>query len=84
LSRLIVLHDAIPSGSNTDAEEMLYLVAGEATLTLGGKEQSISPGWFAIVPRGTNYALGKKGKNPAILLSTVNGRPCGPASTAHQ
>ena len=84
LSRLIVLHDAIPSGSNTDAEETLYLVAGEATLTLGGKEQSITPGWFAIVPRGTNYALGKKGKNPAILLSTVNGRPCGSASTAHQ
>jgi Carboxypeptidase regulatory-like domain/Cupin domain len=84
LSRLIVLHDAIPSGANTDAEETLYLVAGEATLTLGGKEQSITPGWFAIVPRGTNYALGKKGKNPAILLSTVNGRPCGSASTAHQ
>jgi carboxypeptidase family protein/cupin domain len=84
LSRLIVLHDAIPSGANPDAEETLYLVAGEATLTLGGKEQAIAPGWFAIVPRGTNYALGKKGKNPAILLSTVNGRACGSTTTAHQ
>lgn len=84
LSRLIVLHDAIPAGTNTDAEEMLYLVAGDATLTLGGKEQSISPGWFAVVPRGTSYALGKKGKNPAILLSTVNGRPCATSTTAHQ
>jgi hypothetical protein len=84
LSRLIVLHDAIPAGANKDAEETLYLVAGEATLTLNGKDQAITPGWFAIVPRGTNYALGKKGKNPAILLSTVNGRPCGSTSTAHQ
>jgi hypothetical protein len=84
MSRLIVLHDAIPSGANKDAEETLYLVAGEATLTLNGKDQPISPGWFAIVPRGTNYALGKKGKNPAILLSTVNGRPCGATTTAHQ
>jgi Carboxypeptidase regulatory-like domain/Cupin domain len=84
MSRLIVLHDAIPSGANKDAEETLYLVAGEATLTLSGKDQPISPGWFAIVPRGTNYALVKKGKNPAILLSTVNGRPCGATNTAHQ
>jgi hypothetical protein len=84
LSRLIVLREAIPSGANNDAEETLYLVAGEATLTLGGKEQPITPGWFTIVPRGTNYALGRKGKNPAILLSTVFGRPCGMASTAHQ
>jgi glyoxylate utilization-related uncharacterized protein len=84
LSRLIVLRDAIPSGANNDAEETLYLVAGEATLTLGGKEQPITPGWFTIVPRGTNYALGRKGKNPAIILSTVYGRPCGAASTSHQ
>jgi hypothetical protein len=85
LSRLIVLHDAVPPGANKDAEETLYLVAGEATLTLGNaKEQAITPGWFAIVPRGTSYALEKKGKNPAILLSTVFGRPCDATSTAHQ
>ena len=85
LSRLIVVHDAVPPGTNNDAEETLYLVAGEATLTLGSaKEQAITPGWFAIVPRGTSYALEKKGKNPAILLSTVFGRPCGATSTAHQ
>jgi hexosaminidase len=81
---LIVLREAIPAGTNKDADEMLYLVAGEATLTLGGKEQPITPGWFTIVPRGTSYALGRKGKNPAILLSTVYGRPCGVASIAHQ
>src|SRR5262249_52684876 len=85
LSRLIVVHDAVPSGTNNDAEETLYLVAGEATLTLGSaREQAISPGWFAIVPRGTSYAIEKKGKNPAILLSTVFGRPCDAASIAHQ
>jgi mannose-6-phosphate isomerase-like protein (cupin superfamily) len=84
-SRLIVLREAIPAGTNKDADEMLYLVAGEATLTLGGaKEQAITPGWFTIVPRGTSYAIGRKGRNPAILLSTVSGRPCNAASGAHQ
>jgi Carboxypeptidase regulatory-like domain len=84
-SRLIVLRDAIPAGTNKDADETLYLVAGEATLTLGSaKEQPITPGWFTIVPRGTSYALGRKGRNPAILLSTVYGRPCGAAGGANQ
>jgi mannose-6-phosphate isomerase-like protein (cupin superfamily) len=84
-SRLIVLRDAIPPGTNKDADETLYLVAGEATLTLGSaKEQPITPGWFTIVPRGTSYALGRKGRNPAILLSTVSGRPCGAAGGANQ
>jgi len=84
-SRLIVLRDSIPKGTNKDADETLYVVAGEATLTLGdSKDQPITPGWFTIVPRGTSYALGRKGKNPAILLSTVSGRPCDSASGAHQ
>jgi mannose-6-phosphate isomerase-like protein (cupin superfamily) len=84
-SRLIVVRDAIPPGTNKDADETLYLVAGEATLTLGGgKEQAITPGWFTIVPRGTSYAIGRKGRNPAILLSTVSGRPCESPTGAHQ
>jgi mannose-6-phosphate isomerase-like protein (cupin superfamily) len=82
---LIVLREALPAGMNKDADETLYLVAGEATLILGSaKEQPISPGWFTIVPRGTSYALGRKGRNPAILLSTVYGRPCSAAGGTHQ
>lgn len=84
-SRLIVVRDAIPPGTNKDADETLYLVAGEATLTLGGgKEQPMTPGWFTIVPRGTSYAIGRKGRNPAILLSNVSGRPCDSPTGAHQ
>ena len=84
-SRLIVLREALPAGTNKDADETLYLVAGEAILTLGSaKEQPISPGWFTIVPRGTSYALGRKGRNPAILLSTVYGRPCSATGATHQ
>ena len=84
-SRLIVLREALPPGTNKDADETLYLVAGEAMLTLGSaKEQPISPGWFTIVPRGTSYALGRKGRNPAILLSTEYGRLCSAAVGTHQ
>jgi Carboxypeptidase regulatory-like domain len=74
-SRLIVLREAIPKAS-ADVDETIYLVAGEATLTLGGKEQALTPGWFSVVPKGTTVGITRKGRNPAILLSIVYGKPC--------
>jgi hypothetical protein len=84
LARLIVLRDAIPPTTTSDADETLYLVAGEATLTLAGKEQPLAPGWFSVVPRGTTISVGRKGRNPAILLSTLYGRPCTATKTAQR
>ena len=81
---MIVLRDAIPPTATSDADEMIYLVAGEATMVLDGKEIAFTPGWFGIVPRGTKAGLTRKGRNPAILLSTLNGRPCGGAKSSGQ
>ncbi|MDR1990991.1 MAG: carboxypeptidase regulatory-like domain-containing protein, partial [Acidobacteriaceae bacterium] len=75
-SRLIVLRDALPSASYEDADEMLYLMAGEASISMSGKDQAMTPGWASIVPRGTNFSLVKKGRNPAVILSILSGRPC--------
>jgi hypothetical protein len=75
-ARLMLVRDPIPAASRDDADEMLYLVAGEALLTLGAREQIITPGSFALVPRSTNYALTRRGRNPAIFLSLVAGEPC--------
>jgi mannose-6-phosphate isomerase-like protein (cupin superfamily) len=75
-SQLVVLREASRPPARPDVDETLYLIAGEATLTLGGREQAITPGWFTLVPRGTAYTIAKKGRNPAILLSVVAGVPC--------
>jgi hypothetical protein len=79
-TQLIVVRESQTSGVRPDEDEMLYLVAGEATLKLGDKEQSVTPGWFSIVPRGTARSVTRKGRNPAIFLSTVSGQPCGPGT----
>ncbi len=75
-TQLMVLRESAPSAASSDSEEMLYLVAGEATLKMGPKEQPLSPGWFAIVPRGVERVVTRRGRNPAIFLSTVGGQPC--------
>ena len=80
-SQLLVVREATRPAARPDVDEALYLIAGEATLTLGGRDQAITPGWFSLVPRGTAYGIAKKGRNPAVLLSVVAGVPCSAPQT---
>lgn len=77
-SRLVVVKESLPMASYDDADEQLYLIAGEGVMTLDGKDQPLQPGWFAAIPRDTKFAMTKKGRNPMVLLSVIAGRPCQP------
>jgi mannose-6-phosphate isomerase-like protein (cupin superfamily) len=73
---LLQLRDPLPEHANPDADEVLYVVAGEGTLRLGNRNVPLSATTLAIVPRGTVRGLSRKGRNPLILLSTVSGPAC--------
>lgn len=75
-SDLLVVREGTGSTSNAEVDQTFYLIAGEATLTLAGKEQAMTAGWFGLVPRGSTYTLARKGRNPAIVLAVVSGIPC--------
>lgn len=75
-SRLIRVRESIASHSHADADELIYIVAGDATLKLGDKEQNISPGWFSVVPRGMSHTITRRGRNPILILSSVSGPAC--------
>jgi len=75
-TEMIVLRETLTVPANPNADVMLYVVAGEAMLTMGGRDQTITSGWYAMVPRGTAHVLTKRGRNPVIVLSTVGGQPC--------
>jgi mannose-6-phosphate isomerase-like protein (cupin superfamily) len=83
-AQLIVVRDSIPLATHANRDEMLYVVAGEATLNLGQRAQSITPGWLSVVPRGTPYALTRKGRNPVVLLSFVGGQTCADMTASPQ
>ena len=57
-------------------DRMLYVVGGEATLTVNGRDQIVTNGWYAMIPRGTRHSWTRRGRNPVVILSTVGGRPC--------
>jgi mannose-6-phosphate isomerase-like protein (cupin superfamily) len=75
-ARLVQVNDPLNAHARDDADEMLYVVAGEGVLTIGGSEQRIAPGWLSMIPRGTPYSLSRKGRKPVILLSLLSGQPC--------
>ena len=60
---------------NVDA--MLYVVGGEGTIRMDGRDMPLQAGSFAQVPRGTEYSLTRRGRNPVlIVLATLVGEPC--------
>jgi mannose-6-phosphate isomerase-like protein (cupin superfamily) len=75
---LLQVRDSIPEQARAEADETIYVVAGEGTLRLGNKDVPLSATTLAIVPRGTVRSLTRsgRGKNPLIVLSTVSGSPC--------
>ena len=64
------------SRQNDNADTMIYVIGGEGTLRLDGRDMSLQAGHFASVPRGTSYSLLRRGRNPLIVLATLVGEPC--------
>jgi mannose-6-phosphate isomerase-like protein (cupin superfamily) len=55
-----------------DNEEAFYLLEGELILRVGDREQAISPGAFALVPRGTGHAFTNPAPTAARMLTLMS------------
>jgi mannose-6-phosphate isomerase-like protein (cupin superfamily) len=73
---LLQLRDPLGEHSHADTDELLYVVAGEAVLRVGGRDTRIEAGSYSLVPRGTTHSITRRGSNPIVLLSIEAGRPC--------
>ena len=73
---LLQLNGDQPERLYEDAESLFYVIAGEGILRLDGKETRLLAGGFASVPRATSFTLGRRGRNPLILLTVLSGEAC--------
>lgn len=65
------------SGRQHDgADGMVYVIGGEGSITISGREVTITAGSFSVVPRGTAYSFTRRGRNPLIVLGVLSGAPC--------
>jgi len=58
------------------ADVTYYVIAGEGTAKMNGRDSALVAGTFVSVPRGTPHSLARRGRRPLIMLTTVSGTPC--------
>jgi mannose-6-phosphate isomerase-like protein (cupin superfamily) len=81
-STLLQLREPLAEHTHANGDEVLYLVAGEATHKVGGRETKLEPGTYSLVPRGVPHSITRRGSNPIVLLSIETGQPCADGVTA--
>jgi mannose-6-phosphate isomerase-like protein (cupin superfamily) len=77
-STLIQLRDPLAEHSHAEEDETIYVVAGEGTHKINGREFTLSGGVFSVVPRGTTHSIVRRGRQPLVIISTLGGTPCQP------
>jgi hypothetical protein len=73
---MIQLNEALPERLYENADAIYYVLGGEATLMVNGKETKLGLNGFASVPRGTAHSFAKRGNRLLVLLSVLSGEPC--------
>jgi mannose-6-phosphate isomerase-like protein (cupin superfamily) len=74
--RLLQLRDPLREHVHASADEALYVVAGEGTVRINGREEQVASGVLSIIPRGNAHELTRRGRNPVIVLSILSGASC--------
>jgi mannose-6-phosphate isomerase-like protein (cupin superfamily) len=70
------LRDTWLGHTHNDAEEWIYVVAGEGALRIGETNQRLQAGTFSLVPHTVPHALIPQGRNPLIVISVLSGPRC--------
>jgi mannose-6-phosphate isomerase-like protein (cupin superfamily) len=73
---MIQLNEPMPERLYENADAIYYVLGGEGTLMLNGKETRLGLNGFASVPRGTSHSFMKRGNRLLVLLSVLSGEPC--------
>lgn len=73
---LIQLRDPLAEHTHDDADEALYVVAGEGIEHVAGRNVPLTAGTLAMVPRGTPHTITRQGQRVLVLLSILTGPPC--------
>ena len=73
---MIQLNEPMPERLYENADAIYYVLGGEGTLMLNGKETKLGLNGFASVPRGTSHSFSRRGNRLLVLLSVLSGEPC--------
>lgn len=75
-STMLQINDPLPERMYADADVVYYVLGGEGTMRLNGKESKITTNGFMSVPRGASHSFTRRGNRPLVLLSVLGGEAC--------
>jgi mannose-6-phosphate isomerase-like protein (cupin superfamily) len=75
-STLIQVNVAIVEHTHPDADEFIYVIAGQGSARMGERIESLGPGVFMMIPRGMAHAFAVGNKKPLVFVSTRAGDKC--------
>jgi mannose-6-phosphate isomerase-like protein (cupin superfamily) len=65
-----------PERMYADADVVYYVIGGEGTFKLNGKESKLALNDFVSIPRGGSHSFERRGNRMLILLSVLGGEAC--------
>ena len=71
------INEPVTEHTHADADEFVYVIAGQGTARLGDRQEPLSAGVFMMIPRGAAHAFTAAAKKPLVLISTRAGEQCG-------
>jgi mannose-6-phosphate isomerase-like protein (cupin superfamily) len=73
---MIQLNEPMPPRNYEKADAMYYVLGGEGSISLDGRETRLTTNGFASVPRGVSHSFTRRGNRALVLLAVLSGEPC--------
>jgi len=73
---MLQINEPLPTRVYEEADVAYYVLGGEGTMKLNGRDSRIATSAFLSVPRGTSHSFERRGNRPLILLVVLGGEPC--------
>jgi mannose-6-phosphate isomerase-like protein (cupin superfamily) len=73
---MLQINQPMPERMYADADVVYYVIGGEGTMKLNGKESKLALNDFVSIPRGGSHSFERKGSRVLILLSVLGGEAC--------
>lgn len=74
---LMQINDSTVEHAHQDADEFIYVIAGQGMAQFGERKESLGPAVFLMIPRGMSHSLIAGPKKPLVLVSIRAGEKCG-------
>jgi mannose-6-phosphate isomerase-like protein (cupin superfamily) len=76
-STLIQINEPLAQHAHDDADEFIYVIAGEGMAHFGQRQEPLGPAVFLMIPRRMAHTIAPGKKKPLVMISLRAGEKCG-------